>query len=60
MLECSFYDSIRDRFLFLFENAVLRSVESFYQLDHRVDISRYLIEACALCYSKGVAFLTPP
>ena len=40
MLECPLYDSIRDRFLFLFENTVLGSVEFFHQLDHRVDISR--------------------
>ena len=56
VLECPLYDSIRDRFLSLFENAVLGSVESFYQLDHRVDISRYFTEECALCYSTEVAF----
>ena len=51
VLWCPLYNSIRDRFSFLFQNVSLGSLESFFQLDHQVDISLYLIKATALCYS---------
>ena len=44
-LKSPLYDPIRDKFLSLFENIVLRNLKSFFQLDHQVDISLYLIEA---------------
>ena len=59
VLECPLYDSIRDKFPSLFENVVLKSLKSFYKLDHQVDISLYLTEATALCYSSELARLTP-
>ena len=48
MLECPLYNSIRDKFQSLFENVVLGSLKSFFQLDHQHDISLYVIEATAL------------
>ena len=48
MLECPLYNSTRDKFLSLFEIIVFWSFESFFQLDHQVDISLYLIEATTL------------
>jgi len=52
VLECPLYKPIRDKFPILFENVVLGSLESFFQLDHQVDISLYLMEATALkCFA---------
>ena len=44
--------SIRDKFPSLFENVVLGSLKSFFQLDNQVDINLYLIEATALRHSS--------
>ena len=43
MLECPLYKPIKDKFPSLFENVILRSLKSFFQLDHHVDISLYLV-----------------
>jgi len=59
VLECPLYSSIRDKFQSLFENIVLGSIKSFFQLDHQVDISLYLTEATALRHSRELASLTP-
>ena len=59
VLECPLYNSIRDKFQSLFENVVLGSLKSFFQLDHQVDISLYLTEATALRHSRELAGLTP-
>ena len=52
MLECPLYNLIRDKFPSLFENVILGSLKSFFQLDHQVDISFYLMEAIALCHFR--------
>jgi len=52
VLECPKFPS-------LFESVVLESLESFFQLDHQVDISLYLTEVTALRHSKKIAGLKP-
>ena len=59
VLECPLYNSIRDKFQSLFENVVLGSLKSFFQLDHQVDISLYLMEATALRHCRELVSLTP-
>ena len=59
MLECPLYNSIRDKFEFLFENIALGNVKPFFQLDHQVDVSLYLVEAMAICYSRELTSLIP-
>jgi hypothetical protein len=59
VLECPLYNSIRYSFLSLMHNVVLGNLKEFYQLDHHVDISRYLIEATVLCHSREMTFGTP-
>ena len=49
----------RDKFPSLLENVVLGSLESFFQLDHQMDINLYLMEATALCHSRELASLKP-
>ena len=51
---------MRDKFSSLFENAEVGSLKSFFQLNHRVDISLYLMEATALSHFRELANLTPP
>ena len=45
MLEYCLYNPIEDKFPPLFEKVVLGSLKSFFQLDHQVDASLYLMEA---------------
>jgi hypothetical protein len=59
MLESPLYNPIRDKFPSPFENVVSGSLESFFQLDHQVDINLYLTEATALCHSRKLASLKP-
>lgn len=40
--------------------AVLGGSNSFYQLEHLVDIDPFLTKDTALCYSSELIFLTPP
>ena len=47
VLEYSLYNHIRDKFPSLFENIILGSFKSSFQLDHEVDISLYLMESIA-------------
>ena len=47
MLECPIYNFVRDKFQSLFENLILGSLQSFFQLDHQVDIGLYLMKATA-------------
>ena len=35
VLVCTFYNSIRDRFIFLFHNVILGCLKCHFQLDHR-------------------------
>ena len=51
------YKPIRDKFASLLKNVVLGVLESFFQLDHQVDISLYLMEATALCHSRELVGL---
>ena len=46
----------RDRFPSLFENVVLRSLKSFFQIDHQVNISLCLMEATALHHSRELVW----
>ena len=57
VLECALYNPIRDKFPSLFENVVLGSLWSFFQLDHEVGISLYLMEATALRHSSELPSL---
>ena len=59
MLKCPLHNPIRDKFSSLFENAELRSLKSFFQLDHEVDVSLYLMEVTALYHFRELANLTP-
>ena len=59
MLECTLYNSFKDKFQLLFENVVLKSLKFFFQLDHQVVIRLYVREAPALCHSRNVVGLTP-
>ena len=60
MLECPLYEPIRDKFTSLFENVVLGSLKSFFQLDHQVDICLFLKKATALHKFRGLASLKQP
>ena len=56
-MECHLY--IRDKFPSLFEDVVPGSLTSFFQLDHEVDISLYLIEVTALRHFRELASMKP-
>ena len=43
---------INNEFPSLFEKVALRSLGSFFQLDHQIDIMLYLTEAITLCHSR--------
>ena len=58
VMECPLYIFVRKNFLSRFENVVLGRLESFFQLDHQVDISLYLKEYTALRHSRKLGFLT--
>ena len=45
VLECAQYSPTKDKFQSLFENVILGSLKSFFQLDHQVNISLYLKKA---------------
>ena len=59
VLECPQYNLIRYKFPSLLKNAVLKNLESFFQSDHHVDISLYLMKATALCHSMKTTPLKP-
>ena len=42
----------------LLEKVVLGSLKSFFQLDHQIKISLYLMEATTLCHFKKLNELT--
>ena len=52
VLECPLYNPIKDKFPSLFENVIIRSLKSFFQSDHQVDIHLYLTEATTLCHYR--------
>ena len=60
MLESPLHNPIRDKFSSMFENVVLGSLKSLFQLNHKVGISLYLIEVTALYHSKDLTGLKPP
>ena len=47
-LACLLNNPIRDKFSSLFENVVSRSLKTFFDIDHQIDISFYLMEATVL------------
>ena len=51
MLECYLHDSSRDKFASIFENVVLGSFKSFFQLDHQT-----IISLLSKCYEKWLVF----
>jgi hypothetical protein len=51
--------SLEISFQSLFENVVLGSLKSLFQLDRQVDISLYLTEATVLCHSRELTDLKP-
>ena len=55
LLECPLLDI---SFL-LFENVILGSLKSFFQLDPQVDVGHYVTKLTALCYFKKLACLAP-
>jgi hypothetical protein len=52
VLECPLYNPIKVKFPSIFENVVLESLKSFFQLDDQVNIRLYTTEATALCHSR--------
>ena len=48
LCECPLYTSIIDKFQPLFEKVISGCLESFFEVDHQVDIGLYLMEATAL------------
>ena len=52
MLKSPLHNPIGDKFPSLFENVVLGSFEYFFQLNHQVDITLYLMEATMLYHSR--------
>ena len=60
MLEyCLLYNSTKIKFPSLFENVVIGSAKSFFQLDHQFEISLYVREATAPNDSRGLPILAP-
>jgi hypothetical protein len=58
VLECPLYNPI-EKFPSIFENVILRSLKSFFQLDQFVDINFYLTHPTTLHGSKKLADLKP-
>ena len=56
VLDCPFYNSIRDRFPSLFQVVTLSSLKSFYKLVCWIDIGCYLTHATTLGYFRELAF----
>ena len=59
---CPLYNSIKDKFQTLSENAILLlsiTFKSFFQLDHEVDISLYIMEATTLRHPTELASFKP-
>ena len=59
MLECPLYKPIRDKFPSLLEDVVLGSLKYFFQLDHQVHISLYLMDAIVRRQSRDLVGLKP-
>ena len=53
------YNFIKDKLPSIFKNVVLGNLESCFQLDRQVDISRYLTDPIALRHSRELASLEP-
>lgn len=51
-------NSIVEKFPFGVENVVLGSHKSFFQLDHKLVLASYLMEAIMLRYWRGSAYWT--
>jgi hypothetical protein len=59
MLEYPLCKLIRDKFPSLFDIIILGNLESFFQLDHQIDISLYVMETTTLHHSQKLVGLTP-
>ena len=60
VLEWPRFNPIKDKFSSLFENVVLGSLKSFFQLDQQLDISLYLTETTTFCNSRKLTNLKQP
>ena len=58
-VEYPLHNLVRDKFSSLFEDVILGSLKTFFQLDQQVDISLYLMEATTLRHSRELASLKP-
>lgn len=56
VLKCPLYNPITNQFLLQFENVMLGTLKSSFQLNHQVDISLYLKEATALCPFQRISW----
>ena len=56
MLECPLYKPYKDKFSSLFENLVLGSLKSFFQLDHQVGIISLYITKATTLHSKNISW----
>ena len=50
---------MKQHFQFKHVSTLLGSLESFFQVDHQVDVSRDLIDTTAVCHSKELVRLMP-
>jgi hypothetical protein len=59
VLECLLYNPIGDKVLSVYQNLILESLKSFFQLGHQVDICLYLMKDIALHHSREIVDLKP-
>ena len=59
VLECPPHNLVRDKFPSLFKNVVLESLNSFFSLNHQIDIGFYLTKATTLRHFKELISLKP-
>ena len=59
VMQCPLYTPIKDRYLSLFLNDILRAISNLStNLDHQTESSLYLTHATALCYFRELASLS--
>ena len=51
-MEQPLHNSTRDKFPFRFQDAILDSLKSFFQLDHQVDVNISHMKVVAIHYSR--------
>jgi hypothetical protein len=57
VLECLIYNFIEDKFQSLFEDVLLRSFKSGFQLDYQVDISLHFMDEIVVRHSRETSGL---